>query len=251
MRKLTPLLAFSLCFAAPALAQTEAARCTGDKVTVLPFFPVATSPGVARAEEQRVREELLKLGTYCVQSRAETLTKQAQASPLACDDAQCRRRLAERVDADWIIFAMVYGFGGKTTLGVQAWDKSGERLSRRTFEATVPNVGPVMIGAARALPLAGLPGEASVRGRAVPLALGGVAVIALAAGAAFGAASAETARGLSQPQTGCGGNGTAYLDCLNTRTELGRRQATTANVLYGAAALVGTSAGVLWVMEWP
>lgn len=250
MRRLTPLLLFSVCLSVPAAAQDEK-PCTGEKVTVLPFFPVATSPGVARAEEQRVREELQALGTYCVQSRADTLTKLGPASALACDDALCRKKISDRVEADWVIFAMVYGFGGRSTMTAQAWDASGERLSRRTFETSVPNIGPTLIAGARALPSASLPLEASVRGRAVPYALGGVALIALAAGAAFGVASAESARGLSGPVTGCGGTGGAYVDCLDQRANLGRRQATTANVFYGASAVLGTSAGVLWVMQWP
>jgi hypothetical protein len=218
---------------------------------VLPLFPVATSPGVARAEEQRVRDELTAQGVYCVQPRGETLGKLGHLSPIACEDAACRKRIADRVDADWVVFGMVFGFGGRTTLTAQAWDRSGERLSRRTFESTVPNVGQTLIAGARALPTAGIPGTASVRGRSVPLALGGMAVLSLAGGAAFGFASSESSRSLSQPQTGCGGSGAAYVQCLDDRAALGRRQSTAANVLYGAAALLGASAGIVWVMQWP
>lgn len=256
MRRLTTLLILTVCASLPAVAQTPselppATPCKGEKVTVLPLFPVAASPGVARAEEQRVREELVALGAYCVQSRADTLGKLGQTSAIACEDAACRKRIAERVDADWVVFGLVFGFGGRTTLTAQGWDRSGERLSRRTFESSVTNIGQTLISGARALPSAAIPEVASVRGRPVPLALGGVAVLALAAGAAFGVSSAETSRALSQPQTGCAGAADAYLQCLDTRSALGRRQATAANVFYGAAGLLAASAGIVWVMQWP
>lgn len=255
MTRLCSSLLLTCCVSLSAEAQGNAEMpappCKGERVVVLPLFPVATSPGVARQQEERLREELMALNAYCVQPRAQTLSQLGPVSAIACEDAACRKRISERMDGDWVIFGMVFGFGGKTTITAQAWDRGGERLSRRTFESTVTNLGQTLIAGANALPLSGLPEQAAVRGRAVPLALGGVAVLALAAGAAFGVSASETSRGLSQPQTGCGGVATAYVDCLNGRADAGRRQATAANILYGAAALLGTSAGVIWVMQWP
>lgn len=239
----------------PSLVWAGAApvpSCKGERIAVLPLLPVATVGAVARIEEDRLRDELQQTPNLCVLTRAETLTALGNASPVACDDANCRRRLAERLDAKWVVWGTVFGFGARTSVSAMLWDDSGERVSRRSYEPkNGARITESLLAGARALPMAGVPERAPVTGRAVPLALAGTGVVALAAGLAFGAASAETGRQLADQNTGCTGQSDAYLRCLDDRVKLGRRQATTANVFYGVAAAFGIGAGITWAVHWP
>lgn len=243
-----------LCLAAPrALAgPAPLPACTGERVAVLPLMPVATVPAVAKLEEERLRAELAKTKDLCVVPRSETIEKLGSASPISCDDANCRQRLADQVDAAWVLWGTVYGFGAKTTVSAMIWDRTGERVSRRSYEpGPEVQVTAGLLAGARALPASGVPAQAAVRGRVVPLALGGTGLVALAAGTAFGVASLESARQLSTGTTGCPGLGGDYLVCLDEHERNGRNQARAANILFGAAALFGIGAGVSWIVSWP
>ncbi|MFP2933763.1 hypothetical protein ACLESO_53245, partial [Pyxidicoccus sp. 3LG] len=82
----------------------------------------------------------------------------------------------------------------------------------------------------------------------VLLAAGGVA---LAAGVGFGVASRRAESRLSAGNAGCTGEGAAFRACLDGRIRDGRRQATTANVLLGAGALLGAGGTFFLVWELP
>lgn len=256
--------AFTCLFAPHALAASEC-----EAVAVVPLEPSGISPAHARAEEERVREALGALSNVCVVPRAQSakVLREMEGQRLpACADATCRARMAKAFGAKWLYSGTVYGFGGGRTVMLTLWNAEGTTLHRGSF-ASGDTVDPSsaaksvvgMLRDARLGRSVATAGDEAQQGNVGQnekplwprLAVGAAGLAALAGGVAFASASAATSERISQGATGCPGAGDEYQACFARTVRSGEEQATAANVLFGAGALLGAGAVVMFVVELP
>ncbi len=238
---------------------TGPSDCRGESFAVAPLEPLALSPHDALDEEGRVRDVLSELENSCLVARAHSAKVLAELPGLrvpSCPDAACRAKLVERFGARWLVSGTVYGLGGGRTVTLTLWSADGAIVQRASYTGSDPQrpltrlVQEARLGHSLVAE-AGGKGDARFRLGWPQVALGGAAVTALAVGGGFGYASLRTERRLSTSATGCQGDAIVYQQCFADEYRLGARQARTANVLYGLAAVLGASAAVSFAVEWP
>lgn len=260
----------ALCFfslvllCAPAISHASGGRC--ERIVLVPLDPVGLSPKDAREEEDRVREALSTIQTACLTPREQTgaALKQLEGRRLPpCGDVECRRKLAAHFDADWLFSGTAFGFGGGRSITLSLWNRDGTLVQRGSF-ASGPGMDPksgaaVVVDLLREARLGRSIASAnersgtasSMRSHWPEIALGAGAVAALAAGVALGAASRDISARVAEGRTGCAGTGDAYESCFANTVHAGRNQATAANLLFGAGALLGAGATVFFVVDLP
>lgn len=232
---------------------------------MVPLEPVGLSAADARNEEAKVRAALAELSGVCVLPRSDSAAKLRAFSGHrvpACEDAACRSRVATAFGADWLYSGTAFGLGGGRTVTLQLWNAQGTVVQRGSF-ATGEGVSDeaaagTVVGLLRdarlgrsAVADANVVTRRGAISRLPAFTAGALAVAAVGVGAAFGVASQQTAERVAQRQTGCAGTGDAYVQCFNEVERGGRQQAALANVFFGAGALLGAGATVMFVMEWP
>lgn len=237
--------------------------CPGEAVVLVPLQPVALPAAQARKAEEQVRAALASGPGRCLRSRAETVAALQALDPQrlgSCDEARCRRGLAEDLQAEWVLSGAVLGVGGRPTVNLVLWDRTGTRLGRTSValdaagEAGLSRALASLWTQAAALPLAAGNGVSAappsfVHGPALWVA--GVGVATVLAGGLLGLASQQTEQRVMEGRTGCPGTGEAYQTCFASTVAAGRNQAVAANVLFGAGLVLGTGATVMWITRWP
>ncbi|HVE87567.1 MAG TPA: hypothetical protein VND93_32140 [Myxococcales bacterium] len=227
-----------------ALSTEARAECAVGRVVIVPFDYLAAEAPVAREAEQRVREVAQRRMGGCVEARAATVQRLERLGPslAACPDDACRAARAQALEAETVVEGIAVGFGGRPSVALSVWGRDG-RAERRSVELGGPGVGKE---------LDELFGKWVRRNRTSspwPYVVLGAAAGAAAAGTAFGVMMQRNQQALSNG-TACAGNGNALASCLEQRLAEGRRQAVTANALWGAGAALA-AAGTVWlVWEW-
>ncbi|MFO0595551.1 MAG: hypothetical protein U0228_09610 [Myxococcaceae bacterium] len=221
---------------------SAAAPC--ERVVLFPLAPVATTPQVAREQEDRVRQALEANGAWCVEPRAETIKRvlALEGHRLAeCRDVACTAQQLESLGVDLLVTGTVFGVGGKPTLEL------GFARATGTSRATgAPEELPALLALAREAP------RARSHTRWPSFLTGGLGLGGLGTGVALGVMSASTSRALSTGVGPCTGvTGSTFVSCVDQQFQGGRDLATAANVLYViGGALLGTAV-VLWVVDLP
>ncbi|QSQ28495.1 hypothetical protein JY651_42300 [Pyxidicoccus parkwayensis] len=201
----------------------------------------------------------------CLEPRGETVARLRTLGPGAtsCEGAACLGARSVAPGAAWLVRGVALGVGGARSV-VLSLEDAKDWEARELFQLPAANAEPgeVEARARQAFQTlwAGRPSRdvgavpvASVK-RSTPmwpkvlLAAGGAALVA---GVGFGVASRRAETRLSEGNAGCGGEGEALRTCLDDRLRSGRRQATTANVLLGAGALLGAGGTFFLVWELP
>jgi hypothetical protein len=236
--------------------------CPGETVVLLPLQPVALSPALAREAEETVRAAIPPGRKRCLRSRAETVASlgSIQVERLGtCDEARCRRALAEDLRADWLLSGSVLGVGGRRTVNLVLWDRTGTRLGRTSVavdaagDLGLSRVLEALWAQAALLPLSRGPatGPEESFSPAPALWVAGTGIAAVLVGGLLGLASQQTERRVMEGRTGCPGTGEVYRSCFAATAAAGRNEAVAANVLFGAGVLLGTGATVMWITRWP
>jgi hypothetical protein len=248
------LLPFALLL---SLAATPA-PCTGERVVLVPFQPVALSSAEARQLEDTVRRTLEATPGLCLEPRASTVAKvRALGGRLpTCVDAGCRGAQVKALDADRLVRGVALGVGGGHSVALTVVDREGQeshavlKLSAEGLpagqEAARASEAFKSLWAARSTPRA--VARPSKAWPTVLLAAGGVA---LAAGVGFGLVARRSETSLSTGNAGCSGEGEAFRSCFAGRLQQGRQQSRAANVLMGAGAVLGAGGALFLVWELP
>lgn len=231
---MTPLLLWLLLSAAP---------CT--RVVVAPFEPLATTPAMARAMEEKVRAELAARPGLCVEARAVTIEKLAQFERHRlppCGDLPCVAAQLKLLEGDEVLTGVVVGAGARSNIDLLR--STAHRTARTT--SSEPELSTAL----------GLLYQWDARQKPAPtrwpsIVAASLGAASLGAGIALGVESRRTEQVLSSGVTGCTGGGSTYRDCVDGQLRTGRDQATAANVLFGAAGVLVAGAVVLWVVELP
>ncbi|MBX5481280.1 MAG: hypothetical protein IRZ16_05460 [Myxococcaceae bacterium] len=250
-----------------SLASAEAAPAGCERVVVVPLEPSGLTPDEALEEEEALRALIARNLSVCVQPRAKAVevlrTFEGLRLPV-CTDAACRKALARKFDADWLVSGTAYGFGGGHTVAITLWPADGNVVQRGTYasgsalderqpaETVIALFHDARLGRSIANGVEAVAEPARPRRSRWPeVALGTAAVAALAGGVAFASASQLTAERISRQRTGCAGQGEAYVRCFEDTVQAGKNQALAANVLFGAGALFGAGVAVVFMVELP
>jgi hypothetical protein len=233
-----------------------AGPCQGERVLV-PFQSVALSAAQARAAEDVVRRAAEGLAGTCLEPRADTVAKvRARGGQLpGCWDATCRGAQVQALGADRLVRGVALGVGGGRSVAITLVDRqgfeahatvqlSGEGLALSEAEARARE-------ALGALWTKAPSGGGVKRGTLWPTVLwtaGGAAVVA---GLGFGLAARGTETALSTGNGGCTGEGDAFRACFAGRLRGGQQQATAANALLGAGALLAAGGAAVFIWELP
>ena len=220
-----------------------AAPCT--RIAVTPFEPLATSPSAARALEEQVRGILATRPGVCVESRVvtiEKLSKYERKKLPPCADLACSAAQLAVLETDEIVSGIVTGVGAQTNVDLVR--ATASRTARTT--ASEPELA-AAIGVLYQWDTNDKPAPT----RWPSVVLGTAAVASLGVGIGLGVEARLHEQMLSMANTGCGGMGTEYRDCIDTQIKNGKTEATAANVLFGVAGTLLIGAVVLWVVELP
>lgn len=234
-----------------AIASAPVPSCAGERVIVMPFEPLATTPAEAREVEEKARAVIAATGR-CVEERAHTIARLRARPPLPpCAEDACHAAQASAMGGQWLVNGVVLGVGGARSLSIVV---AGKRVARKTMRVEGANLSAIV----HELFSDGEKSFAAVdvrqsaeRARWPAFAVAGAGAASVLAGALFGAASARASSELSSGATGCAGVGEAYRDCFDAKIRTGRSHATMANVLLGAGAALGVGAAVMFVWELP
>ncbi|HEX8822716.1 MAG TPA: hypothetical protein VF794_22505 [Archangium sp.] len=239
------LLPFALLL---SLAATPA-PCTGERVVLVPFQPVALSSAEARQLEDTVRRTLEATPGLCLEPRASTVAKvRALGGRLpTCVDAGCRGAQVKALDADRLVRGVALGVGGGHSVALTVVDREGQE-SRTTAQLSGEGLPPGLEKMWAPRPPPQLVERPRKAWPTVLLAAGGVA---LAAGVGFGLVARRSETSLSTGNAGCSGEGEAFRSCFAGRLQQGRQQSRAANVLMGAGAVLGAGGALFLVWELP
>ncbi len=263
---IAPLLVSAEEGRAPHEGEADAARCRGETFALVPLEPSAVAPEGALEAESQLRMSLGGLSGVCLSTRAHSAARLRSVEGLrlpACADSACRARWARHFEAKWLVSGTVFGLGGARTVNLQLWSADGAIVQRTsyTFSPDRPpletvgamireaRVGHSLVADRSGHGLNGKSGGRTVG--PVQWALGGAALLAVAAGGGFGNASAQTSKRLSTGASGCEGIREEYSRCFANEHTRGKRQALAANALYAAGAVLGAGAVLTFAVEWP
>ncbi|HZN95224.1 MAG TPA: hypothetical protein VFB81_21080 [Myxococcales bacterium] len=233
-------------WAAPPLSPGARAECASGRMAIVPFEYLAAEARAARDAEQRVRDAAQRRLGGCVEARGATVRRLERLGPslAACQDDACRAARASALEAQSVLEGIALGMGGGPALALSLWGRDGKAtrqlvpldgspqrvgrelddlLGRWLRNARGPNLGPYLVL--------------------------GAAASALVAGAVFGALMQQTQQAIAGG-TACGGVSDDLAACLERRMALGRQQAITANVLFGAGAALAVPGTIWLVWEW-
>jgi hypothetical protein len=237
-------------------AATPGGICEGERMTLLPFDPVAATRIEARRTEDAVRAAIAKTSGVCLEPRRETverlLAQAGNQSP--CVDAACRAAEVKSFGARWLVRGRVLGLGGERTVSLVMIGLDG-REARSTFTMPWLDAG-AEVAAARAFS-ALWEGQGPRRAqkertlRPWPRVLMGVGAASLVAGVGFGLAARSTEKRMSQGSGGCGGEGEEFRQCFAEGLRRGERQSLISNTLLGTGAVLGAGGAILFVWELP
>jgi hypothetical protein len=245
-----------------SLSLTQAAADC-EKVVLIPFDTVALARVETRGLEDAVRKAVSGLPGVCLEPRAETVARLRTLGPGAasCEGTACLGARSVAPGAAWLVRGVALGVGGARSVVLVLGDSRGWE-ARELFQLPVSNAEPgeaeARAGQAFRTLWAGRPSAGEARPASVekpkrlwPKVLVAAGGAALAAGVGFGISARRAESRLSAGNAGCAGEGEAFRACLDGRLRDGRRQATTANVLFGAGALLGAGGAFFLVWEVP
>jgi hypothetical protein len=247
-----------------SLAQAAAMPCTGERVVLVPFAPVALSQAETRGLEDAVRRAVGSTAGVCLEPRAETVARLRALGPAAasCEGAVCLGGKGGASGPAWLLRGVALGVGGARSVLLTLGDSRGWEW-RGSFQLPGADAAPgeaeqrarQAFGALWRVRPSAAGGDEDTVSKPAPLwpkvllAAGGAA---LAAGVGFGVAARNTESRVSKAgDTGCTGEGAAFRDCLDGKLKSGRRQATVSNVLLGSGALLGAGGAVFLIWELP
>jgi hypothetical protein len=218
------------------------AECVG-RAVIVPFEYVAADAKVAHEAEQRVREAAARQMGACVEGREATVKRLQRLGPFlsACPDDACRANRAAALEAGTVVEGVALGMGGRPSLALSVWGRDGKAV-----HASVP------LGGAEP-ELDALFDQWARRERGGgpwPFVSLGAAAGAVAVGAFFGARVRHEQQAVSDGTACAGTSGQELSGCLGARLAQGRRDAVTANVLWGAGAALAAGGTVWLVWEW-
>ncbi|MFT3711013.1 MAG: hypothetical protein QM817_25585 [Archangium sp.] len=217
------------------------------RAVLVPLLPVATTPKVARALEQKTRETLEATPGLCLESRNDTVMRllPLEGHRLAtCRDAACHAQQLASFGVDVLIEGLVLGAGGEPTLELTI-----TRAKNSVRAVGSPDELPALI--AMGLTEDAPPPKAS--GAKWPSILAGAAGLAsVGVGVGLGVSSSSLGSTLSMNDGACTGiTGATLATCLDGQLRSGKDQATAANVLFAIGGTLLVGAIILWVVELP
>src|SRR5688500_8170011 len=95
--------------------------CSGARVVITPFEPIAAAPATARKVEDSVRAAVERASGLCPEDRAETLGKlsgYAERRLPPCTEETCTVAQAAAMGGDWLLSGVVLGVGGRVSVSM-------------------------------------------------------------------------------------------------------------------------------------